>query len=245
MTALLLVAHGSQQSAASSAVGRACAGVLRERGGFDSVSAGFWREEPFLRPALDAIDDAEVVVVPFFMAVGYYTGSVVPRELGLTGRVTRRAGQTIVVTPPVGAHPRMPEIIEERAREAWPRGFDCLALLGHGTSRVAGSRDTTLQHVETLRARGQPQAVAVFLDDEPNVRALFALTAARRISLVPFFVADGYHVGSSVPGDLEMEDGEVRRGERIVRCSRAVGSHPLVVELVGDLARAAAGAPAG
>jgi sirohydrochlorin cobaltochelatase len=57
------------------------------------VECGFWKEEPSLRDALFLFDSRairEVPVVPNFISEGYFTQTVVPRELGLSGRITQR-----------------------------------------------------------------------------------------------------------------------------------------------------------
>lgn len=81
--ALLLVGHGSQLSADTSRPVREHAERIRRRALFDEVRVAFWKEEPYLRGALDLVESDDVFVVPFFLADGYYTREVVPRELGL------------------------------------------------------------------------------------------------------------------------------------------------------------------
>ena len=55
------------------------------------VECAFWKEEPSLRDALFLFDPEsirEVYVVPNFISEGYFTQTVVPRELELDGRIT-------------------------------------------------------------------------------------------------------------------------------------------------------------
>ena len=64
-----------------------------------------------------------VCVVPNFISEGYFTRTVIPRELGARRRrVTRRAdvGQDWVYCPPVGNHPAMTDLLLQRAREVAP-----------------------------------------------------------------------------------------------------------------------------
>ena len=63
----------------------------------------------------------EVYVVPNFISEGYFTQTVVPRELELNGRTTKRPnGQIWKYCDPVGNHPMMTELLLKRAREIAP-----------------------------------------------------------------------------------------------------------------------------
>ena len=92
--ALLIVAHGSTVNPDSSAPTLAHAAEIRRRKIFADVECAFWKEEPSLRDAMFLFDPEsirEVYVVPNFISEGYFTQTVVPRELELNGRITRRS----------------------------------------------------------------------------------------------------------------------------------------------------------
>ena len=92
-SALLIVAHGSTVNPDSSAPTLAHAAEIRRRKIFADVECAFWKEEPSLRDALFLFDPEsirEVYVVPNFISEGYFTQTVVPRELELNGRITQR-----------------------------------------------------------------------------------------------------------------------------------------------------------
>ena len=60
----------------------------------------------------------QVYVVPNFISEGYFTQTVVPRELDLNGRITKRSnGQIWKYCEPVGNHAMMTELLLRRARE--------------------------------------------------------------------------------------------------------------------------------
>ena len=85
---LLIVAHGSTANPDSSAPTLAHAAEIRRRKIFVDVGCAFWKEEPSLRDALFLFDSEairEVYVVPNFISEGYFTQTVVPRELELNG----------------------------------------------------------------------------------------------------------------------------------------------------------------
>ena len=93
-TALLIVAHGSTVNPDSSTPTLEHAAEIRRRNIFADVECVFWKEEPSLRDALflfDAESIREVYVVPNFISEGYFTQTVVPRELELNGRITKRS----------------------------------------------------------------------------------------------------------------------------------------------------------
>src|SRR5207249_7888608 len=96
--ALLIVGHGSTVNPDSSAPTLAHAAEIRRRNIFADVQCAFWKEEPSLRDAIFLFDPDTikyVCVVPNFISEGYFTQIVIPRELELNGRITKRAnGQT-------------------------------------------------------------------------------------------------------------------------------------------------------
>src|SRR5467141_2663365 len=120
-SALLIVGHGSTVNPDSSAPTLAHAAEIRQRKVFADVGCAFWKEEPSLRDAIFLFDPEsvrEVYVVPNFISEGYFTQTVIPRELEWNGRVTRRPiGQGWKYCQPVGNHPLMTELLLKRAGE--------------------------------------------------------------------------------------------------------------------------------
>jgi sirohydrochlorin cobaltochelatase len=83
-SALLIVGHGSTVNPDSSAPSLAQAAAIRARDIFREVACCFWKEEASLRDALLFFDEPEisaVYVVPNFISEGYFTQTVIPREL--------------------------------------------------------------------------------------------------------------------------------------------------------------------
>src|SRR5947207_13319688 len=126
-TALLIVAHGSTVNPDSSAPTLAHVAEIRRRKLFANVGCAFWKEEPSLRDALFLFDPAEVrevYVVPNFISEGYFTQTVIPRELELNGRITKRSsGQIWKYCEPAGSHASMTDLLVRRAFEV-PPGID-------------------------------------------------------------------------------------------------------------------------
>ncbi|MEP7215829.1 MAG: CbiX/SirB N-terminal domain-containing protein [Anaerolineaceae bacterium] len=236
-SALLLVGHGSHLNAESSAPIHAHAKVIRERGLFDEVRTAFWKEEPSLSRALDGCSADDVTVVPVFMSAGYFTNEVIPREMGLNGRVTCVRGRKVRYTAPVGSHPALATVIVQRALEAGATPRDALAVLGHGTERNRNSQANIYQQTETVRRLGRfAEVLTVFMDQEPAMNELFALTSVPNVVVVPVFIADGWHAAQTIPGELGGLGGDGRR----LRYAAAVGTHPSIAEVILELAAEAA-----
>lgn len=242
MTALVLLGHGSHLNGNSSAPVHALARQLRRDAVFEEVRTGFWKEEPSFARVLDGCEAREVVVVPIFISNGYFTNTVIPREMRLDGPVTLRDGQRITCTPPIGADPSLAEVIVERALEAGATPADGIAVLGHGTRRDSESEKNVYAMADRVRASGRFAHVeAVFLDQEPGMLGMLELLSTPTVVVVPFFIADGWHVGQTIPADLALEGAETRKGGRTVRYTAPVGTHPSVAAVVRELAAKASG----
>src|SRR5947207_13684984 len=152
-SAVLSVGHGSAVNPGSSAPTLAHAAEIRRRKIFADVECAFWKEEPSLRDAIFAFDPEsirEVYVVPNFISEGYFTQTVIPRELELNGRITKRqSGQVWKYCEPVGSHSMMTELVLKRAGEVAQDADPAetsLLIVAHGTdlnenSAVAAKRE--------------------------------------------------------------------------------------------------------
>lgn len=238
---LVLVGHGSHLNPNSSAPIWAHARALRDTDRYAEVRVGLWKEEPSLSRCLDGCDATEVTVVPVFISAGYFTNEVIPREMRLDGQLTCRDGRRIRYTDPVGSHPALAKVIVERAREAGAQPGDALAVLGHGTPRNPKSEVNVFEQAERVRSQGAfAEITTVFLDQEPNMRDVLSLTSAETVVVVPLFIADGWHVGQTIPEDLALDGPETRRDGRRLRYAGAVGTHPSVAGVIAELAEQAA-----
>ena len=238
--AVLLVGHGSHLNPNSSAPVHQHARELRCAGRYDEVRVAFWKEEPSLSRALDGCDAEDVTVVPVFIATGYFTEQVIPREMRLAGRVTEVDGRTVRYADPIGAHPALARVIIQRAEEAGASHEDALAVLGHGTPRNPRSERNTFAQAENVAATGRfSEVTTVFIDQEPNMRDLFDLVKAESVVMVPLFFADGWHAGETIPGDMALDGAETRRAGKRLRYASAVGTHPAVAGVIDELVQEA------
>ena len=203
--ALILAAHGSHISANTAGIVWSYVDRLRSLGVADEITACFWKESPAFSQVLDTIAADEVVIVPVFTARGYFTGEVIPTELGFKGNATIRNGKRIHLTPPVGEHLHLQSIVEGRLRETIEHNGlsaaeTAVAIIGHGTRRNRQSRDTARSQAKRIRELNwMREVVDVYLDDEPDIPSIYRNTRAANIIALPYFLADGSHVRLDVP----------------------------------------------
>jgi len=206
-SALLIVAHGSTVNPDSSAPTLAHAAEIRRRKIFADVECAFWKEEPSLRDALFLFDPesiCEVYAVPNFISEGYFTQTVVPRELELSGRITKRPnGQIWKYCEPVGNHPVMTELLLKRAREVAPHAAPAetsLLIVAHGTDLNENSAVAAKREAEQIRSLGKYAAVLnVYMEESPLVSDWRKLTETPNVVVVPFFISDGLHSYEDIP----------------------------------------------
>ena len=258
---LLLLGHGSHLDQNSSKPVHAMADQLAALKHFRRVDVAFWKEEPAVSRWNDRYRKGETVVaVPVFISDGYFTREVLPRELGLDGggaaaramvnqpaptegRDYRRAnvhGIDLRYTRPVGAHSALAGVIRDRANEAGAGPADAVVVLGHGTRRNPDSELNVYSQASTVRAMGLfSEVVTVFMEQPPEMARVFELTAARRVFMVPLFIAEGWHVGQTIPEEMEIDGGEVRQNDRTLIYTPPVGTHPAMANVVVQLANEA------
>jgi sirohydrochlorin cobaltochelatase len=224
--ALLIVAHGSTVNPDSSAPTLEHAAEIRRREVFADVGCAFWKEEPGLRDALFLFDPEtirEVCVVPNFISEGYFTQTVVPRELKLNGRVTKRSnGQIWKYCEPAGNHPSMTSLLLKRAHDVAPDidpAETSLLIVAHGTDLNENSAVAAKREAERIGALGKYAAVLnAYMEELPLVSDWRKLTESRNVVVVPFFIADGLHSYEDIPALLGITS------ERAVSTSRGARS---------------------
>lgn len=208
-SALVLVGHGSTVNPDSSAPTQAHARTIREQGVFREVHSCFWKEEPSLREVLRMVESDEVYVVPNFISEGYFTRTVIPRELGLTGPVTRVGRQVVKYCEPVGSHPGMTEVLLHRARETAPGvppAETSLFIVGHGTNLNDNSAVAAKSQAAAIAARREyAEVISSYMEEAPLISEWDKLSRHPNVVVVPFFIADGLHSYEDIPVLLGIE----------------------------------------
>ena len=242
--ALLIVGHGSTVNPASSTPTLRHADAIRSRGLFAEVACCFWKEEPSLRDALFFFRDPairEVYVVPNFISEGYFTRSVIPRELELNGPETTRAnGQVWKYCEPVGSHESMTAHLLTRAREIAPGVREeeaALLIVGHGTSLNDNSAVAAKEQAERIRGLGRyAEVLNVYLEEPPLVADWANLTKSKNVVVVPFFISDGLHSYEDIPALLGIgsgSQGQIHRLRgRAIFYSTAIGTDSRFADVI-------------
>ena len=251
-SALVLVGHGSTVNPDSSAPTFDHAAEIARRGLFGEVYCAFWKEEPSLRQVLHMVDADDIYVVPNFISEGYFTRTVIPRELELDGPLTRRGRRTIKYCEPVGNHPRMTELLLHRASEiapGVPPRDTSLFIVGHGTDLNDNSAVAAKREVERIAARGlYAEVLNAYMEEEPLISKWDEYATQPNVVVVPFFIADGLHSYEDIPvllgiaaestGAASATQQEVFRGNpyrvrgRTLFYASSIGTEPLLADLI-------------
>ncbi len=264
---LVVLGHGTEQNANSAAPVYQHAAELRRRKIFAGVREAFWKQEPQIKKVLPEISAARVFIVPLFISEGYFSGEVIPRELGFTQNSKfKTQNSEWFYCRPVGTHNRMTEVLLARAREIvaqfpFPRAPKpqdiTLFIAGHGTEENENSRQAIERQIELIRAMNLYAGVqAVYLEESPRIADCYQLAQTRNLVVVPFFISDGLHTQQDIPVLL----GEAKRvveqrlaagqptwcnptekNGRRVWYSPAIGSEPRIADVILERVREAAG----
>jgi sirohydrochlorin cobaltochelatase len=248
--ALLLLGHGSTLNGDSSAPTHQHAEEIRRRGIFAEVRVGFWKEEPNFRQALRQTNARQVYALPNFISSGYFTEQVIPRELGLTGAVTRVGGKAVGYCAPVGLHSAMTDALLRKAREVIeqsgeaipePARTACLFICGHGTSLNDNSTKIIHERAAEIRARGLfADCQGVLMEQRPFIKDWRTLTDCPDVIVVPFFISDGLHSFEDIPVLLGLTHNVHEtaftnphcEGDRRLWYATAIGTAPSMADLI-------------
>lgn len=209
-SALVIVGHGSTLNPDSSAPTLVHADALRRRGIFAEVVTCFWKEEPSFREVFRMVDSDEIYVVPNFISEGYFTQTVIPRELELDGPVTEREGRRIFYCQPTGNHASMTRLLLHRAAEVAPGvppAETSLLIVGHGTGLNDNSAKAAKHQVAEIAALGlYGEVLSSYMEEAPLIAEWDQFTHHPNVVVVPFFIADGLHSYQDIPVLLGIAD---------------------------------------
>ena len=213
-----------------------------------------------MREVLRMVESAKIYVVPVFISEGYFTQTVIPREIQLEGSMTLRDGKEIYYCDPVGSHPRMTEVLLHRARQVASDvspGLTSLFIVGHGTDLNDNSAKAAKEQAARIRAVGDyAQVVSSYMEEPPLISDWHKISRQPNVVIVPFFIADGLHSFEDIPvligiqrksGSAASQGGVFRRnpyllhGKRLFYAS-AIGTEPMIAEVILDQVVAAAAA---
>lgn len=196
---------------------------------------------------LQGLENERVILVPDFLAEGYFTRQVIPAKLGLAGEAHNNVAAKVVCSPPVGSHPMMAELLADAAKgllHGWDPAETSLLVIGHGSGKNPCSKQTLLTHMEQVRAATAfAQASDLWLEEEPQVADWKELALCRQVIIVPFLINDGQHGGWDIPRELGLvDDARVHAQTHQLagyelRVAPALGTSPRVVDVIRDYVR--------
>jgi sirohydrochlorin cobaltochelatase len=193
-------------------------------------------------------------VVPNFISEGYFTRTVIPRELELHGPLTQGGARTIKYCEPVGNHARMTELLLHRATEVAPGvppEKTSLLIVGHGTDLNDNSAAAAKREVARIRERGRyAEVLNAYMEEEPLISKWDEYASQPNVVVVPFFISDGLHSYEDIPvllGIAGESPGAASAGGRGVfqrnpytlrgrtlYYASAIGTEPLFAEVILD-----------
>ena len=242
---LVLAAHGSRCGGAAAALER-IARRFQQSDLFQQVLTGYHQGQPVFAEVPNLISGDGAVVVPVFLAEGYYSKKVLPRELA---RAPRSRSIDIWLTPVVGCHSGLSSALLKRVGRrvrqlGWNPERTAVVVLGHGTPRSSTSSQTTREVAALLRRQGSCKTVvSAFLDECPTPREAVRGIDVDHCLVVPFLFGSGDHAGQlarlfdlhgpSGRDSLETTGRDSKDREYVI--DRAVGEDPVLVEIIEDL----------
>ncbi len=213
-TALVLAGHGSHISPETAGLVWQHVDALRKMNIADEVTAAFWKEMPSFHTVFSSLEATDITVIPLFTAQGYFTQTVIPAEMELTGSLTQCDGRTIRYTRTLSEHPYLSQVVRQRVADAmrdqaFTSDQTAIVLVGHSTRRNPESRKATEAQAESIRQSGLArEVIAVYLDDTPAIADAYTLTSAPNLIVVPYFLANGSHTTIDVPHELGLADAQ-------------------------------------
>ncbi len=169
---------------------------------------------------------------------------------------------------PIGTHDSMTKVILSRADEVvkrfpFPRApkhsETTLFIAGHGTEKNENSRRAIERQMELIRAmKIYADVRAIFLEESPRIDECYSLAQTRNMIVVPFFISDGLHTQEDIPvllGETKRIVGQriaagqpawrnpTERNGKLVWYSPAVGTEPLLADVILERVREAVGTP--
>jgi sirohydrochlorin ferrochelatase len=200
--ALLLAAHGERRAGTDNEGALDLAAALAKRAAANAVAVGFLKGTPSIADAVQQLSGYDLLVYPLFLADGYFTRKLLPRQLEEAGAYGR--GRAICLLPPLGIDPALAELALAEANtvaasQGWPAHRTNLVLLAHGSSNNPASRLATEQMAGTLAARNIFARVRVaFLEELPSLSDAVA-SLSEPVVVVGLFAGEGMHGGDDAP----------------------------------------------
>jgi sirohydrochlorin ferrochelatase len=203
--AIVLAAHGNRGGTGDNRVLLDLRGAIKREAQFAAVMAGVLKGAPTLEEALLEASRSGaplIAVYPFFMADGYFTGTVLPGRIEAAG-----LGSACRILPPFGLDSGLPPLMLAQALDAAATaGFDPqssrLLVAGHGSKLGPASARATRRAAAAMgRLGGFGSVETAFLEEPPLLEAQLAGNHPPTV-VSGFFSGEGLHAGEDVPSAI-------------------------------------------
>jgi len=225
---LVIAGHGERGGARTNSTLIAHAAAVRQLVDSRCVTWGVLKGERSLEEALAEAHAAEarhILVYPFFMADGYFVGTVLPDRIRMAG-----LDDVCRILTPLGLESRLPALmLAESLRATRAAGLDAratrLLVAGHGSKfGPASARATRRAAAAVARACHFAHIDTAFLEEAPFLAAKLESKPSPTV-VSGFFSGEGLHAAEDVP--------------RLIRNSTAnaiyagpIGRSPSIPELI-------------
>lgn len=119
-----------------------------------------------------------------------------------------------------------------------------LVLVGHGSARNPNTRKPICANVRAIKQTGLYDEVRCgLLKEEPHVSITLDKLESDEVTVVPFFISDGYYTRQVIPREMRLSGAISHVDKRRVRYTSSVGRHPLFADLILEHAREAGWTP--
>ncbi|NOK61932.1 MAG: hypothetical protein GFH27_549289n373 [Chloroflexi bacterium AL-W] len=246
MRAVLLVGHGSLQSASGAAMIRLAARA-QEAGVAPIVRAGFLNySQPTFADVLERCVTAgatEVVVQPYFLIPGKFVREDVPRLI-TTGQIAH-LNTTLHLAEPFGDHPSLAQLVLKRALAHTNHYHDAtktaLLLMAHGSPDVRAN-DPIYAIADHLKNTSHFANITVcYLGlNEPRIDTAIDTLVGQgfeHIIAVPYFLHVGGHVAEDLP--LIINQAHTQHPRVTIIMAEHLGYDRSLLTVIADRAEAA------
>jgi len=108
-----------------------------------------------------------------------------------------------------------------------------LVIVGHGSSMNPETSLPIKRAAAEINRRGVFDEVAIgFLKQEPFIGQVLDGVDADHISIVPFFISDGYYTQEVIPREMGLDGPLTERDGKTIVYTEPIGSDPLFAELI-------------
>ena len=111
---------------------------------------------------------------------------------------------------------------------------DALLIVGHG-SKSKQADDVLPYYVDLFKASGEyDEVLACYLEQEPGVEHILEQITAKRVFVMPLFVAHGYHTKVTIPEALGIKSTHDHAGDKEIFYLEPLGRSKHIQELIKE-----------